>query len=129
MSISHDKIHIIYSLIMDKNMPCGWLLPNGQLNACLCNEHEEKAFEYLNLDNSLYQEFSNWLCVVDIGYASDFLVTEKGWILMHNPAQREQLIVQLNSRKCSKAQQNFLMDHYLKIGDTRCLLQLSKLIA
>lgn len=54
----------------------------------------------------------------DPGYAVDFLVHEKGYVLLHNPFMDGGMIVTKSPHKIlSKAQRETLYDYFIENGD------------
>ena len=84
----------------------GWLSPNGKFFEVSWGNHEKWAIEYISKhfpDNKLYT-----------GYG-DFL-TNKGWILLHDPSRSGVRISCDCYKKPTKKQKEFLYDYFIAVG-------------
>lgn len=95
----------------DTNEPdYGWLEPSGKFHPADWGEHQEWACNYvlkLVNDGTLSEDDAP----VDAG---EWLVEEKGWVLLHNPAQGIPIITSGTIMRLTKAQKEFLYDYYIK---------------
>lgn len=91
--------------------PYGFVDPYGNFHTVDWSNHEAFAGDYVR------GHFGGFTIVVDSGYdtAKDFLVLEKGWLLLHNP-QRGKPILTSGEKPMTKAQREFLFDYYTKYG-------------
>lgn len=84
----------------------GWLEPNGTFHEVEWGEHTKWADDYMrkhvSLEEWMETEFYN---------AGDFL-TQRGWVLLHNPAQGIAIPTKDPSRSYTKAQRDFLYGYY-----------------
>lgn len=81
----------------------GWLEPNGTFHEVEWGEHQKWADEYVE------QNFPDQY--EDILEAGDWL-TERGWVLLHNPSQGTAFATGSLVRDMTKAQREFLYDYY-----------------
>lgn len=83
----------------------GWLEPNGTFHEVEWGEHTKWADDYIrNYPSEEWMKggFYN---------AGDYLV-QKGWVLLHNPAQGIAIPTKDPSRRYTKAQRDFLYGYY-----------------
>lgn len=91
----------------------GWLEPGGEFHAVEWGDHQSWARNYLKEGKSdAEQDDVNFML-----YPGDVLY-DRGWILLHNPAQGIADITRDESRTMTKAQKEFLYDYYKKRGQT-----------
>lgn len=96
----------------------GWLDPNGQFYPVAWAQHQEWAQEYIEKNYGL-EEFYRFMSKFDkatahaTGYAGDFLVFSKNWVLLHSPHQGLAQMTRRETRPLAKAQKEFLYDYFL----------------
>lgn len=83
----------------------GWLEPNGTFHEVEWGWHQKWADEYVE------QNFPDQY--EDILEAGDWL-TERGWVLLHNPSQGTAFATGSLVRDMTKAQKEFLYDYYME---------------
>lgn len=93
----------------------GWLEPNGRFYPVEWCEHQDWALKKIKEQNLLdefrkYSESKKF-----INSAGDFLC-QRGWILLHNPAQGTAKVTRNETKRITKAQSEFLFDYYTKRG-------------
>ncbi len=93
----------------------GWLAPSGQFIPVEWADHSRWALEYV--ENNMLEAFIEYRTKTPrdlrIQMAGDFLVYEKGWILLHSPMQGPAFETRDLSRRRTKAQIEFLFDYYM----------------
>ena len=96
----------------------GFIAPNGNYIQVPWGEHTEWAFEYLDLNN-IYNDFYH----SEYDYPVDYLVYEKGFILIDSPAYGTPSVTISKEKPITNAQRETLYDYYMWLG------QLDKAIA
>lgn len=86
----------------------GWLEPNGTFHPVEWGEHQAWADKWLqkNLPEDEYEK------TYDLYMSGDYLI-EKGWVLLHNPAQGIAIPTKDETKRYTKAQQDFLYQYYI----------------
>lgn len=82
----------------------GWLSPTGEFHPEDWGNHEKFAREWLRKNDPDFDEIR---C-----YNAGDRLTEKGWILLHNPTQGTAFVTQSETHRPTKAQREFLFDYY-----------------
>lgn len=88
----------------------GWLEPSGKFHPVDWGEHQNWACNYVMklVDDGL-------LSIDDAPVdAGEWLVEEKRWVLLHNPAQGIPIITTSAVSRMTKAQKEFVYDYYIK---------------
>lgn len=86
----------------------GWLAPDGTFYAVEWAEHQSWAMKYVEEHYpEVYEE-------TDEG--GDWLVQQKGWVLLHNPSQGIAFPTRSTVKEYTKAQREFLYDYYMERG-------------
>lgn len=88
----------------------GWLEPNGTFHAVEWAQHQAWAIDYMKKSMSM----EDWLNGTTDA-AGDYL-TERGWVLLHNPSQGIAIPTKDPLRSYTKAQKEFLYDYYIERG-------------
>lgn len=86
--------------------PYGFISPDGTFYPVDWCEHEEFAWRKIR---ELYEEeeaFSEFT-------GKDFLICQKGWLLLHNPSRGNPILTS-GDKSMTKAQREFLFDYYTK---------------
>lgn len=92
----------------------GWLSPTGEFYPVEWANHQEWAREFLDR-NGMYHEFYECYKTSSSGLTyGDYLVYQRGWILLHSPGQEAAFETRDMSRRRTKAQADFLYDYYMK---------------
>lgn len=84
----------------------GWLEPSGKFHAVEWGEHQKWAYEYLKRSSTEEK--------MPILYEAGDVLTKKGWILLHNPAQGVAMATINPRRDYTKAQKEFLFSYYME---------------
>lgn len=113
----------IFSKIFSSKHPSGWLHPNGQMEECNWGEHEEWAGQYIQ-ENELVDEQEKFEDVSGLYYNKDFLIFEKRFVLLDCPSGDGTLSVSYKKGSLTKAQKEYLIEHFLSIGDKKSLEQI-----
>lgn len=85
----------------------GWLEPNGTFHEVEFGEHQSWADKYLE-EHATEEEKSDYSI-----FPGDYL-TEKGWVLLHNPSQGIAMVTKDAFKQYTKAQKEFLFDYYMQ---------------
>lgn len=102
----------------------GWLSPTGEFIELTWGEHEEWAGEYilrhgLGKDQAIFKEEGGE------NYSKDYLIHRRNFILLDNPSLDGHVnIVLQRSRFMTNAQEKFLVDFLLEIGDNETMNEL-----
>ena len=88
----------------------GWLEPNGTFHPVEWGDHQKWAYEWLK-KNLSKEEFDGLKCRHRLYEAGDELM-KKGWILLHNPSQGIEFTTKDETKRYTKAQQDFLYQYY-----------------
>jgi hypothetical protein len=94
----------------------GWLEPSGTFHPVEWGEHQEWADLYVQKHFTLeYDGEASLQCKTGTGLigAGEFLV-ERGWVLLHNPAQGIAYPTKNPVKEYTKKQSDFLFDYYIK---------------
>ena len=104
----------------------GWLEPDGTFHPAEFAEHQawaEEAIgkrgwfsEYDAWGNGQHPIHSEFKARVGLGAYGDFLVYEKGWVLLHNPHRGTAMVQNDPRRNLTKAQREFLFSYYAVRG-------------
>lgn len=99
----------------------GWLKPDGTFIPVEFGDHLTWADVYVMDNNDTLGEEYN-LFMKDVrthqnGYEGDFLIYQKGWVLLHNPAQGIANPTYDEIKGMTKAQKEFLYDYYIERGE------------
>ena len=92
----------------------GWLEPNGSFHPVEWGQHQEWAQSYIeeHFPEITEDEVDMQVkCGVGLIGAGDWLV-ERGWILLHNPAQGIAIVTRNDKCRVTKAQKEFLYSYY-----------------
>lgn len=91
----------------------GWLSPSGEFTPCEFAEHSNEAFKIIKANNWMEEHKV-------IRDYTDFLIEEKGYIIIHNPydiSKEEKPMVNYPiSKNITKAQREFLFDYFNNLG-------------
>lgn len=86
----------------------GWLEPSGKFHPADWGHHQSFARDWLEQNDPEFNPGNPKYC-----YPGDILV-DRGWILLHNPAQGVAFVTQSDTKQPTKAQREFLYDYYMK---------------
>jgi uncharacterized protein YifE (UPF0438 family) len=96
----------------------GWLSPTGEFSPSEFGDHEQWAADYID-EHDLEDEYFDWYEKrytdgkrFGLGIKGDFLVYEKGFVLLHNPANGLAQITASDIKPLTKKQKEFLFDYY-----------------
>lgn len=89
----------------------GWLSPTGEFFPVEWGDHTQWAYDYID-EHNLWEQVK----VKSHNTAGDFL-TERGWILLHNPQQGEAFVTSNTVKRPTKRQREFLYDYYTRRGN------------
>lgn len=89
----------------------GWLEPDGTFHEVDWGEHQKWASEYLKKENK--EKYK-----IMYGDEGDVLI-ERGWVLLHNPAQGIARPTKSDTKDFTKKQREFLYDYYMERGQDR----------
>jgi len=94
--------------LSDSTDDYGWLEPSGKFHPVEWGEHQEWADKWMknNLSEHDYQNDPTF-------YAGDYL-TERGWVLLHNPSQGIAIPTKKETHRYTKAQKDFLYDYFIE---------------
>ena len=84
----------------------GWLEPSGKFHAVEWGEHQKWAYEYLKRSSTEEK--------MPVLYEAGDVLTKKGWVLLHNPAQGVAMATINPRRDYTKAQKEFLFSYYME---------------
>lgn len=93
--------------LSDSTDDYGWLEPSGKFHPVEWGEHQEWAGKWMQ--EHLTEE--EWL-EDTTNYAGDYL-TERGWVLLHNPSQGIAIPTRKETHRYTKAQKDFLYDYFI----------------
>lgn len=96
-----------------KYQPYGFLAPSGKFYPGEWGTHESEAFELI-LSQGFEDEYDAWSDPFHL--ARDFLILEKGYVLIHNPGNDGGYIVTYE-KQLTKKQREFLYEYFCDIGD------------
>lgn len=92
----------------------GWLSPTGEFFPVPWCSHQEWADKKIR-KLGLHEEYKKWSDDNTFSMWGDFLC-EKGWILLHNPAQGTAKVTRNENKQITKAQSEFLFCYYTDRG-------------
>lgn len=96
--------------------PYGWLSPTGKFIEADWGKHEGSAIDIIS-KNNFTDEYNKWSMIAKkSGLARDFLIYEKGYLLIHNPSLVGGYKVTY-SKDLTKQQRDFLYGYFLNMGD------------
>lgn len=99
------------------HQPFGWLSPTGDFIEADWGDHEQAAIDIVN-KNKFTNEYNEWSQNQEYNYyCRDFLVSNKGYALIHNPSLSGKYKV-THSKELTKKQKNFLYGYFIDMGDT-----------
>lgn len=117
---------VIHSKIKDDNLPMGFLTPTGIFYSCRWGKHEKFAGEYV-VENNLLDEEKQW---EEEGFGNvlyrDFLVKQKGWMLLDCPSDDDTSFAMFETEKITVKQVMYLVDYYVKLNDYESLNKLKE---
>lgn len=95
----------------------GFIKPNGVFVPVEWGKHVEYGEQAVK-DNNWQDEFNSWYKdnpkeFHGLSFESDFIVYEKGWILLHSPAQGVATPTYNEQKGMTKAQKEFIFDYYM----------------
>lgn len=90
----------------------GWLDPQGNFYPVEWGDHQKWADEWLRTNLSK-EEYDKTECRYRL-YNSGDVLCDRGWILLHNPAQGIADITESENHRRTKAQKEFLYDYYME---------------
>ena len=97
------------------SQPFGWLSPTGEFTESDWGTHEEAAQEIIK-EKLFEDEYEKWISETDFRLYRDFLIYEKGYVLIHNPslfgAYKVTYVKDLNKKK-----KDFLYGYFYDMGD------------
>lgn len=99
---------------IEKEEDYGWLRPDGVFFGVEWGEHQAWANQYM-LRNMSEEEYDK--TDIDFLYSGDYLL-DRGWVLLHNPAQGVAYPTVSDTRSLTKKQREFLYDYYIKRNQT-----------
>ncbi|MBQ8111342.1 MAG: hypothetical protein IJ124_14395 [Clostridia bacterium] len=88
--------------------PYGFISPDGEFHNVEWGEHGEWAETYIKESGLLVDAENSRYC-----YPTDYLVHEKGWLLMHSPSRGKPKLT-AGDKPMTKAQRETLYDYYIK---------------
>lgn len=94
----------------EEREPYGFISPDGEFHRVDWGEHGEWAQEYIE-ESGLLVDAEN----SRYSYSTDYLIHEKGWLLMHNPSRGKPKLT-AGDKPMTKAQREALYDYYIKAG-------------
>lgn len=86
--------------------PYGFISPDGTFYPVDWCEHEEFAWRKIREKYEEEEAFSEFT-------GKDFLICQKGWLLLHNPSRGNPILTS-GDKPMTKAQREFLFDYYTK---------------
>lgn len=97
------------------SQPFGWLSPTGEFTESDWGTHEEAAQEIIK-EKLFEDEYEKWISETNFRIYRDFLIYEKGYVLIHNPnlfgAYKVTYVKDL-----TKDQKDFLYSYFYDMGD------------
>ena len=97
------------------SQPFGWLSPTGEFTESDWGTHEEAAQEIIK-EKLFEDEYEKWISETDFRLYRDFLIYEKGYVLIHNPslfgAYKVTYVKDLKKKK-----KDFLYGYFYDMGD------------
>ena len=101
--------------MIEKETEYGWLEPSGKFHPVEFAKHQTWAAKYLlKLVEEGIISFEEARLKDDKNCGD--LLTERGWVLIHNPSQHNIKITRDLSKRLTKAQADYLYDFLLKHG-------------
>lgn len=98
-----------------KEIEYGWLEPSGKFHIVEFGKHQAWASKYISdlyYEGKISYEESN----LSNGQDSGDVLVNRGWVLIHNPSQRNIKITRDLSKRLTKAQADYLYDFLRKHG-------------
>lgn len=113
--VGNKVVEVVDDDIVEKETEYGWLEPSGKFHPVEFAKHQTWAAEYLLglvRDGIIPPE------EVKLGNRKSCgdLLTERGWVLIHNPSQYNIKITRNSSKRLTKAQVDYLYDFLRKHG-------------
>lgn len=99
------------------SQPYGWLSPTGEFTESDWGTHEEAAQEIVK-NKGLEKEYREWSeeATSKLNLYRDYLIYEKGYILIHNPSLIGNYKVTYK-KDLTKHQKDFLYSYFIDMGD------------
>ena len=97
------------------SQPFGWLSPTGDFIESDWGTHEESAQEIVK-KKGFEDEYEEWISASDFRLYRDFLIYEKGYVLIHNPSLFGVYKVTY-VKDLTKDQKDFLYGYFYDMGD------------
>ena len=97
------------------SQPFGWLSPTGEFTESDWGTHEEAAQEIIK-EKLFEDEYEKWISETDFRLYRDFLIYEKGYVLIHNPSLFGAYKVTY-VKDLTKDQKDFLYGYFYDMGD------------
>ena len=97
------------------SQPFGWLSPTGDFIESDWGTHEESAQEIVK-KKGFEDEYEEWISASDFRLYRDFLIYEKGYVLIHNPSLFGGYKVTY-VKDLTKDQKDFLYGYFYDMGD------------
>jgi len=94
----------------EEREPYGFIAPDGEFHRVEWGEHGEWAETYIE-ESGLLVDAEN----SRYSYSTDYLIHEKGWLLLHNPSRGKPKLT-AGAKPMTKAQRETLYDYYIKAG-------------
>lgn len=91
--------------------PYGFISPDGEFYPVEWSCHEKFASEFIDAKNWREDYALNGVSI----YNTDYLVHNKGWLLLHNPRLGNPILTQ-GDKRMTKAQRETLYDYFIKYG-------------
>ena len=103
-----------------ESQPFGWLSPMGEFIESDWGTHEESAINIVEQKN-LGNDYNEWLIEGkrtndNLCLCRDFLIYEKGYVLIHNPSMIGNYKVTY-AKDLTKQQKDFLYGYFIDMGD------------
>lgn len=98
-----------------KETEYGWLEPNGNFHVVEFGKHQTWAAKYL-LELVREGKMSFEEARVSKEQNVGDLLVKRGWVLIHNPSQRNITITRDLSKRLTKVQKDFLYEYLCKYG-------------
>lgn len=113
--VGNEIVEVVYDDIVEKETEYGWLEPSGKFHPVEFAKHQTWAAKYLLelvREGKIPFEEARVSKEQNVG---DLLV-KRGWVLVHNPSQRNITITRDLSKRLTKAQADYLYDFFRKYG-------------
>lgn len=102
----------------DVDSPYGWLCPDGTFYEVEWGKHREWAYQFIKENANVDIYFDGIDNFYDPG---DYLVLERGWVLLHNPARGVGKCTISRYHKLTLGQKEFLYNYYTKFNLPECV--------